>query len=261
MAWVQERVTSRSGTLSEHTREYIASGYSDEAAAIAAVHGAIACPSTIDDLERVNDETQASEFYYQEWNVSVRWRLFTPSSGLNYSFQIGGTSLFTEFAISTARYGPGADPAPDFGDAINWDGDKVNGISLPQQSGFEFVIPAFKPVADVDNAYVTAVADLYMTVNDATFATFPAGEVLFLGMSGSRQGDSDWSLTYRFSRSKNLSSFTKQGITVSGGKEGWELFWTYYAPDEDANGWEALKPAGSYVQSVFEDGDFGGLEL
>lgn len=257
MAFVAERVTSRSGTLSSHRRVYIASGYSDEAAAIAAVHASGDCPSTIDDLDRVNDETQADEFYYQEWNVTVSWKLFEPSSGLNYSFQIGGTQIFREYAISTTSYGT---DEPDFGNAINWDGERVNGVSLPQQSGFEFVIPARKPIADVDNAYVTAVADLYLTVNDATFATFPAGEVLFLGVSGSRIGEDDWQLYYRFARSKNLSSITVDGIAVTS-KEGWEYLWLYYKPSDDANGWQAVEPAGVYVSQVFEDGDFDGLEL
>lgn len=258
MAWVQEKVVSRSGTPVEHTREFIASGYSDEAAAIAAVHAASACPTTIDDLDRVDDETQASEFHYQEWSVSVRWRLFTPSSGLNYSFQIGGTSIFREYANSTASYGSA--PIPDFGNAINWDGERVNGVTLPHQSGFEFVIPARKPIADVDNAYVTAVADLYLTVNDATFEGFPAGEVLFLGLSGTRVGENDWQLYYRFGRSKNLSSITVDGVSVTS-KEGWDYLWVHYKPAEDGNGWEAVEPAGVYVQSVFDDGDFDGLEI
>lgn len=268
MASVNELFSTRAGNNAEHTRRYVASGYSTESAAISAVHASGDCPSTIGDLDRVNDETTVDEISYDSgsgtssWIATVRWKLYEPSSGLNYSFQIGGTTIERFQAISQTAYHAAGNVAMN-NVGINFDGSEVRGVTLPEKSGFEFVIPARKPIADVDNAYVTAVADLYLTVNDATFATFPAGEVLFLGMNGSRVGDSDWQLYYRFARSPNLTAFTSGGISVSS-KDGWEYLWAYYKPTEktiNSKSYIVQEPVAVFVAQVFEDGDFSGLEL
>ncbi len=268
MASVTELTNSRSGTSSSHQRRYLAQGYTTEALAIAAVNSF--APSALGDLALVEDETSVDELHYDNtdssWIATCNWKLFEPSSGLNYSFQIGGTQIFTYFPIAQTGYyynaGTQSYNASFVG--INYNGDEVGGVSLPEKSGFEFVIPARKPIADVDNTYVKAVADLYLTVNDATFAGFAAGEVLFLGVSGSRVGESDWQLYYRFARSENLTNINvpRNGTDMTiPSKEGWEYLWIYYGKENDAQNWLQPNPQYAYVAQVFEDGDFTGLEL
>lgn len=275
MASVTELTNSRSGTSSSHQRRYLAQGYTTEALAIAAVNSF--APSALGDLALVEDETSVDELHYDNtdssWIATCNWKLFEPSSGLNYSFQIGGTQIQTSFPISQTKYyisGAGTSSVDATSVGINYDGDEVGGVSLPEKSGFEFVIPARKPIADVDNTYVNAVADLYLKVNDATFAGFAAGEVLFLGVSGSRVGESDWQLYYRFARSQNLPVSPATYIEIKRqntphlrvtSKEGWEYLWIYYGKEKDAQNWLQPDPVFAYVAQVFEDGDFAGLEL
>lgn len=257
-----ESYTSRSATGSQVTRQYIASDYATEALAIAAVHAL--APSSIGDLERYDGETRVDEFKEDSYRATVTWRLNEPSAGLNYSFTLGGNSFFREFAIAqTGHWSGGTWTADHIG--INYDGERVNGVTLPPRPGLEFTIPRLKPIADVDNAYIDSVSDLLLTTNDASFEGFAAGEVLFLGLTGSRQGDGDWQLYYKFGRNPNetgLSVGTAAGSITGINKEGWEYLWVYYKPYEDATRkFLATDPYAAFVAQVFEDGDFTGLEL
>lgn len=255
---VYESYTSRSGDGRQIQRQYSCLEYTTEALAITAVHAT--APSSIGDLERVDDDTRVVEIAEEKWQATVTWRLVEPSSGLNYSFTIGGNSFFREFPISQTGYWSGVSwSADDVG--INYDGEKVNGVTLPPRPGFEFTIERRKTVADVDTAYVTAVSDLLFTVNDASFEGFAAGEVIFLGLTGSRVGESEWTLYYKFGRSKNETGLSVDTITGIN-KEGWEYLWVLYLPEEDATRkYLATKPYAAYVAQVFEDGDFTDLEL
>lgn len=253
-----ESYTSRSATGSQITRRYIASNYSTEALAIAAVH--TAAPSSIGDLERVDGETRIDEIKEDTYSATVTWRLIEPSTGLNYSFTLGGNSFFREFAISQTGYWSGGSWSAD-GVGINFDGERVNGVTLPPRPGLEFTLERLKPIADVDNAYIDAVSDLLLTTNDATFEGFAAGEVLFLGLTGQRQGDGDWRLYYKFGRNPNETGLSVGSIT-SIAKEGWEYLWVYYKQQEDTTRkFLAVAPYAAFVAQVFEDGDFSGLEL
>lgn len=262
MASVGEIDASRRGNSLFEERQFKALGYSTKSSAITAVHADSDAPTSIGDLDRLDDETEAQEFSEGNWDVSVRWKLFEPTTGPNYSFEIGGTSIFRSHSIATSNsYANAGDTAPDFNNAIGWDGERVNGVQLPPQPGFTFTIPARKDVADVDTAYITAVSELLYTTNDDTFEGFAAGEVLFLGVSGSRVGDDQWQLYYKFAREDNLTGLSIDTIT-SIDKEGWEYLWVYYEPEEDGTANVlAVKPKAVYVEQVFEEGDFDGLEL
>ena len=258
-----ESYTSRSATGSTITRKYVASDYSTEALAIAAVH--TAAPSTIGDLERRDGETRIDEFKEDHYTATVTWRLNEPSSGLNYSFTLGGNSFFRDFAIAQTGYWTGGASWNADHVGINYDGERVNGVTLPPRPGLEFTIPRLKPIADVDNAYIDAVSDLLLTTNDATFEGFAAGEVLFLGLTGTRQGDGDWQLYYKFGRNPNetgLSVGKEPGDITGIAKEGWEYLWVLYRPYEDTTRkFLATNPHSAYVAQVFYEGDFDDLEL
>lgn len=255
---VTESYTSRSATGDQITRKYIASDYSTESLAIAAVH--TQAPSSIGDLERYDGETRVDEFKEDHYTATVTWRITEPSTGLNYSFTLGGNSFFREFAIAQTGYWAGGSWSAD-GVGINFDGERVNGVTLPPRPGLEFTLERRKLIADVDNAYIDAVSDLLLTTNDATFEGFAAGEVLFLGLTGQRQGDGDWRLYYKFGRNPNETGLSVGSITGIA-KEGWEYLWVYYKQSEDATRkYLAVEPYAAFVAQVFNDGSFSGLEL
>ena len=86
-----------------------------------------------------------------------------------------------------------------------------------------------------------------------------AGECLFLGASGSKRGEDDWEITYRFAASPNRSSISVGPITVAS-KKGWEYLWVRYADEEDAGSNTLVKkPIAAYVERVYEEGNFAAL--
>lgn len=153
--------------------------------------------------------------------------------------------------------------------AIGVDGDSVAGVDI--------VVPALQwtetydvPSAFVTSEYIKGVAALTGTVNDDTFRTFAAGEVLFLGCSGTHEwdeerGDGPWNLSYKFVASPNvgngetLSPLTIGNITGIS-KKGHDYLWVRYEPSVSSNALIKL-PKAVYVDKVYRDGDFSGLGI
>ena len=148
--------------------------------------------------------------------------------------------------------------ATNMSGAIGVDGNGVNGVDI--------VVPQlqWQESYDVPNAYVTSawirsVAGVTGTTNSAAFRGFEAGEVLFVGCSGSQEWDDQkgkgpWSLSFRFVASKNVTGQTIGSISGIS-KKGHEYLWVRY---EDAvSGSSLLKqPKAVYVSKVYKDSDF-----
>lgn len=153
--------------------------------------------------------------------------------------------------------------ATNMSGAIGVDSNGVNGVDI--------VVPQlqWQESYDVPNAYVTAayargVAGITGTTNNASFRGFEAGEVLFLGCSGSQEWDDQkgkgpWSLSYRFVASKNVTGQTIGSISGIE-KKGHEYLWVRY---EDAVSGSSLikQPKAVYVSKVYKDSDFSLLGL
>ncbi len=126
------------------------------------------------------------------------------------------------------------------------------------------------PNAYVTNAYVRSVASVTGTTNNAAFRGFAAGEVLFVGCSGSQEWDDQkgrgpWSLSYRFVASPNAGSNASAPQIIIGDivvteKKGHDYLWVRY---EDAVGSNALlkKPKAVYVNQVYREADFSALGI
>ncbi|MBL8747065.1 MAG: hypothetical protein JNK58_12015, partial [Phycisphaerae bacterium] len=101
-------------------------------------------------------------------------------------------------------------------------------------------------------------------VNSDPFREFQAGEVLFLGASGSKReasGGEDWEITFRFAASPNRTGIVVGPITGIS-KKGWEYLWVRYEDAEDAAAQAIVKrPVGAYVERVYSEGAFSGLEI
>lgn len=153
--------------------------------------------------------------------------------------------------------------ATNMSGAIGVDSNGVNGVDI--------VVPQlqWQESYDVPNSYVTSgwirgVAGITGTTNNATFRGFEAGEVLFIGCSGSQEWDDQkgrgpWSLSFRFVASKNVTGQTIGSISGIE-KKGHEYLWVRY---EDAvSGSSLLKqPKAVYVSKVYKDSDFSALGI
>jgi hypothetical protein len=153
--------------------------------------------------------------------------------------------------------------APSMGGAIGVDDNGVNGVDI--------VVPQLQwqetydvPSAYVSSNYIRGVAAMTGTVNNASFRGFAAGEVLFLGCSGSQEwdeqkGNGPWSLTYRFAASSNVSS-QKIGDIAGISKRGHDYLWVRY--ESDVSGSSLVKkPKHVYVDKVYRDGNFSALGI
>jgi hypothetical protein len=180
-----------------------------------------------------------------------------------------GTAAGGRATTTEKRYPEsGEDAAPDQEGAIGVDGDSVQGVDI--------VIPALQwtenydvPAQYVTNDWVKTVSALTGTTNNAAFRSFAAGEVLFLGASGSQdwdaeKGDSPWSLSFKFVASPNADGTTLPRLTIGDiediEKKGHEYLWVRYEDSVSDN--SLLKvPKYVYVNQVYPSANFAALGI
>jgi hypothetical protein len=209
------------------------------------------------------------------WDVSVRYGREEPLAiepppggdpvtpetplGPSYTFDTsGGTQHITQSLQTMARYAKPGKIAPDLKGAIGFNNDSVEGtdITVPV---YQFTITHSIPAALVTFGYATTLFYLTGRVNNAPFKGFAAGEVLFLGASGSRRGLDAWEIAYKFAASPNATNLTVGDITGIE-KKGWEYLWVRYADVEDEK--VLIKqPESVYIERVYEYGNFALLGI
>jgi hypothetical protein len=196
-----------------------------------------------------------------------RSRSFDTSGGTQHITQAKGGTVTVSGSTTTTtgterRFPPSA---PSMDSAIGVDGDSVAGVDVvvPQLTWTEtYDVPS----TYVTNDYIKTVAALTGTVNNAAFRSFAAGEVLFLGASGSHEwdeekGDGPWSLSYKFVASSNVTNETIGSITGID-KKGHEYLWVRYEDAVDGSASVALKrPKYVYINKVYRDGSFASLGI
>jgi hypothetical protein len=182
----------------------------------------------------------------------------------------GGTQHITQ-AESEVGYPSGFGGANYQFMAIGVDANGVNGVDIvaPQLQWQESY--------DVPNAYVTSnyIKSLAMvtgTTNNASFRSFAAGEVLFVGCSGSQEWDDQkgrgpWSLSYRFVASPNAGTGqtlpAKSVGDITGiEKKGHEYLWVRYEESVSGSSNALLKkPKAVYVNKVYRESNFSLLGI
>jgi hypothetical protein len=198
-----------------------------------------------------------------------RSRSFDTSGGTTHITQQpqygAGTATGGRTTTTEKRHGSGA---PDQQGAIGVDGDSVQGVDI--------VIPALQwtenydvPAQYVTDAYVKSVSALTGCTNNAAFRSFAAGEVLFMGGTGSQdwdaeKGDSPWSLSFKFLASPNADGTTLPTLTVGGitgiEKKGHEYLWVRY--EDSVSSSTPLKvPKYVYVNQVYPSANFSLLGI
>jgi hypothetical protein len=154
------------------------------------------------------------------------------------------------------KYGPKASDL--LGGAIGFDGEHVQGVDITIPV-FNFTETHFLPNSVVNSSYKANIFNMTGKVNSGGFRGFAAGEVLFLGASGSRRGEEDWEITFRFAASPNAVGLEIGDISGID-KKGWEYLWVRYQDAEDQNVL-VKQPVAVYVEQVYEDGDFSLLGI
>jgi len=85
--------------------------------------------------------------------------------------------------------------------------------------------------------------------------------VLFCGAGGSKRGEEDWEVTFKWAASPNKTDIKIGGITVPS-KEGWHYLWVRYRDKDDQAAKELVKdPVAAYVEQVYEYSDFSQLGI
>lgn len=264
MAVVEELFQGRTETISAKSSAeipYIVRQAADEAAVKAAALAAtpifygVMARKSIEIAERVNQDT---------WKITVRYEAAEEKEKEEepepaYSFDTGGgTQHITQSIQTVGKYGPKASDL--LGGAIGFDGEHVQGVDITIPV-FNFSETHFLPNSVVNTGYKANIFKMTGKVNSGGFRGFAAGEVLFLGASGSRRGEEDWEIAFRFAALPN-----RDGIQVGdiGGisKKGWEYMWVQYADEvDDAKKQIVKKPVAVYIEKVYPSTGFSGLGI
>jgi hypothetical protein len=201
------------------------------------------------------------------WEISVPYAAVQwerPETGDSvFSFETGGkTQHITQSLATVASYAPPGMTARNYQRAIGVSGTGEDATV----EGTDIVVPTmdFNELFYLPAAYVTPAyrKGLFWTtgkVNQAAFRTFDAGEVIFLGASGSRRGresTDDWEVTFKFSASPNVTDEVIGEMTGIR-KRGWEHLWVQYEKGEVEFVTELIpRPVAVYVEQVYKYGDF-----
>lgn len=194
------------------------------------------------------------------WEASVPYKGYEDET--QYTFETGGaTAHITQSLATVGVYPPVViplRPPPDFQGAIGVNGDNVAGVDVTIPA-FNFTITKRFDAEDVTGAYKLALFYATGKTNNATFQGFAAGEVLFLGASGSRTGMKQWEITFKFAASPNAVNLPVGNFTVTE-KKGHDYLWVRYADAVDGDAAALVKrPVSAYVERVYESADFASL--
>ena len=257
---VAEKWESRESTLGDDASvelRFVIHGTDDDATANSAllansplVHGGLVRLTA--HTERIAEQT---------WEGTVRYGEAPTPGDSSFSFDTGGGSQHLTQSISTTgSYAAPGQTAPDFRGAIGVTPDAVEGIDVTVPV-YHFSETHFVPAGLVTPAYKAARFQLTGRVNNAPFKGFVAGEVLFLGASGSKRGADDWEINFKFAASPNATGLTVGNITGIS-KAGWDYLWVRYEDAEDTTAKALVKrPIAAYVERVYPWGSFSTLGI
>jgi hypothetical protein len=252
-AWDSGR--SVDGIVSTYELRYTVTGSNDESAVLAALRST--APETYYGMRRMQVEAEPVG--------GGIWQCTVPYEGKNetvYTFETGGsTQHITQSLQTIARHAASGSTAPDFQGAIGVNGDSIDGVDVTVPV-FNFTESRRCAGSVVTGAYKLALFNATGKVNNASFRGFAAGEVLFLGASGTKTGIDDWEIAYKFAASPNVASLAiGGGITVTA-KKGWEYLWVRFADTEDTSANAMVKrPVAAYVEQVYPTADFSTLGI
>ena len=265
----RDQTVNAKGEVTEIEIPYLVFEAENEDAALAAARSK-AASHTVSGM--VLDEVEVTERVNKDtWKVKAIWKdedsddpddPDEDEETTSFAFDTGGGTMHRNQSLKTVAKVP--NDAPDFNGAIEVDNEgNVNGVDVTMPV-LNFTETHTMNGSRVTTSYKKNVAALTGTVNGSSFRGFSAGEVLFLGASGtkrSKKPNAPWEITFRFAVSPNQSSLQVGKLKVSN-KKGWDYLWVRYADKVAENRKNVIKePVAAYVEQVYPTGDFGNLGL
>lgn len=267
----RDQTVDAKGNVTEIEIQYIVFEASDEDAALSAARSTVVGRSIkgmmldyVEVVERINDDTWKIKAVYAEEEDGTDDDIEDDGEEetVSFAFDTGGGTMHRNQSLKTVSKAP--NDAPDFNGAIEVDNEgNVNGVDVTMPV-LNFTETHTMSGSRVTTSYKKNIAALTGTVNRSSFRGFAAGEVLFLGASGSKRSkkaSAPWEITFRFAVSPNQSSVSVGKLKVSN-KKGWNYLWVRYADKVADNKKNVIKePVAAYVEQVYPEGDFGNLGL
>jgi hypothetical protein len=255
----QDSVRSENETNDASTLHALVTGTEDHATAKAFIIAN--APAAFDGLDL--ESYRFNHLGGGVWDVHINYSQKAVSNldvgESNFTFDTtGGTTHITNSLQTIQRYPLPGKPPIDFKGGIGVTHDAVEGVDI--------TVPVFRfaethmldKTVDPDSILM-AIFNNTGKVNGGVFRGFQAGEVLFLGASGTKTGDTPWTITYNFAASPNVTGLSVGGITGIN-KKGWEYLWVRFADTVDAN--RLIKsPIQVNVEKVYESGNFNDLDI
>ena len=265
----RDQTINAKGEVTEIEIPYLVFEAADEDAALAAARSTAASRTVsgmvldeVEVTERVNKDTWKVKAIYKDEDSDDPADPDEDEETTSFAFDTGGGTMHRNQSIKTVSKVP--NDAPDFNGAIEVDNEgNVNGVDVTMPV-LNFTETHTMNGSRVTTSYKKTVAALTGTVNSSGFRGFSAGEVMFLGASGtkrSKKPNAPWEITFRFAVSPNQSSLQVGKLKVPN-KRGWDYLWVRYADKVADNRKNVIKePVAAYVEQVYPTGDFGNLGL
>lgn len=288
---IQEQPDSRSGSgslgyKSRHSRHYWGRGSNDAATVMTTLNSSTMYPATVtcpvNGITLVRSEVRYKPLnnkgdvwdihcdYEDPAEVDAKSQLDTG----DYKFSVsttGGTARITTSLETVKGYNLGGSATPGAGFALAGIPDFRQAIGVTREGdvqGVDIVVPACRftieyrqPKATITDAYVRTCEALTGTVNNATFFSRAAGEVLFMGADGSQGIKSDPTWSYTFVRLPNTSGQTI-GDILNVAKKGHEYLWVLFKDEIDTPAeYVVKKPMCVYIERVYPLTSFASLGI
>lgn len=219
--------------------KYIVVGTEDESAVREAVQAIVPATYTPTSIGGQTLPTLILDNYTLEhkgggiWYVVGHYSQISPRKPNDnvYNFEIGGGTQKIFSSLNQSVYTPpnGLLPGtpPNFNGLIGVTADSVEGVEI-QVPKFSWSEVHYIPIANVTSDYIAALENVAANpVNNGTWRGKNAGEILFQGCTGQQRGQDDWEITFKFSKSPNLSNQTIGNVTGIN-KGGWDYLWIRY---------------------------------
>lgn len=236
-----------------YTAVYSAAGSNDSAYVKA--YAMAATPAIVATLSGVlyRQDLTVDPAGFELWTVTAPYGQNDRSVGsYTLTFDTSGGTVHIIGSKETIGKYP-ASAAPDYKQLI--------GVNKEDVEGTDIVIPALKisvhfkhPAAIITLARIKYLASITGMVNSAAFLTFAAGEVLFLGASGSEGSETETEVTYQLAMSSNITGMSI-GDVASIAKKGHEALWIKYkdaVDTPDATALPVKQPEFVYVERVYD---------
>lgn len=248
---LEERHISRQGSFREgsESREWVATGETNSATVQAAA--LVSCPTSIATAWGVlyRQDIRVRDGGYDVFYVSVNYGKQPQGdpggNSLHLSFSSQGATATRRWSYNTTKY-PGT--AFDYKGLIGVNGESVDGCQV--------IIPSLKlsarftyPAAVITLAGINAFSRLTSHVNSVPFLNYAAGEVLYLGMSGSEGTSQPTELQHDFAIEGNVTNLSIGDVTGID-KAGHDYLWVDWK-ETTSGGKTGQQPKGVYVEQVY----------